>query len=118
MISRRGLLQGILAAGMAPAIVKAGVLMPVRQIWTPPEYMTATEVLRRLDEFWRGKAELAANPPIITSDFIQACSKNLIELMTNGQTVVRLQKPVQALRIGFEMQSMQIYSRSQAGVTR
>jgi hypothetical protein len=35
MITRRGLLQGILAAGMAPAIVKAEILMPVRQIIVP-----------------------------------------------------------------------------------
>lgn len=35
-MNRRGFLQGILAAGMAPAIVKAEILMPVRKIIVPP----------------------------------------------------------------------------------
>lgn len=34
-MNRRGLLRGILAAGMAPAIAKAGILMPVRDIIVP-----------------------------------------------------------------------------------
>ncbi len=34
-MERRGFLRGILAAGMAPAVVKAGVLMPLGKIWTP-----------------------------------------------------------------------------------
>lgn len=34
-MNRRGLLHGILAAGMAPAIGTAGILMPVRQIVKP-----------------------------------------------------------------------------------
>ena len=35
-MNRRGFLQAILAAGVAPwVITKAGVLMPVRQIWQP-----------------------------------------------------------------------------------
>lgn len=36
-MNRRGLLKGIFAAGMAPAIAKAGVLMPVRKIIVPDE---------------------------------------------------------------------------------
>lgn len=36
MIARRSFLSGILAAGMAPAIVKAGILMPLApRIWVP-----------------------------------------------------------------------------------
>lgn len=34
-MNRRGLLQGILAAGLAPAIGHAGILMPVRKIIEP-----------------------------------------------------------------------------------
>jgi hypothetical protein len=37
-MNRRGLLRGILAAGMAPMVVKAGVLMPVKKILTPIEF--------------------------------------------------------------------------------
>lgn len=34
--NRRGFLRAVLAAGMAPAVVKAGILMPVvKPIWTP-----------------------------------------------------------------------------------
>ena len=36
MIERRGFLRAMLAAGMAPAIAKAGVLMPVRSLYVQP----------------------------------------------------------------------------------
>jgi hypothetical protein len=36
MTTRRSFLGSILAAGMAPAIVKAEILMPVRKIIVPP----------------------------------------------------------------------------------
>lgn len=36
MIQRRGFLGAILAAGVAPAFVRSGVLMPVKEIWVPP----------------------------------------------------------------------------------
>lgn len=35
MIQRRSFLGVILAAGVAPAFVRSGVLMPVKEIWTP-----------------------------------------------------------------------------------
>lgn len=34
-MNRRGFLSSILAAGVAPAAIGSGVLMPVKQIWTP-----------------------------------------------------------------------------------
>ena len=45
-MNRRGLLRGILAAGMAPVIVKAEILMPVKTIvnpypWIEPWYAPA-----------------------------------------------------------------------------
>ena len=54
-MNRRNFLQGIagiLAAGVAPAIIGSGILMPVRTIWTPPTglRMDALDVtLRRLE---------------------------------------------------------------------
>ena len=36
MTTRRGFLAATLAACTAPAAIRAGVLMPVRPIWTPP----------------------------------------------------------------------------------
>lgn len=35
-MKRRSFLAGILAAGMAPAAVGSGILMPVRKVWVPP----------------------------------------------------------------------------------
>ena len=40
-VSRRGFLKGmagILAAGVAPAAIGSGILMPVRSLWTPASY--------------------------------------------------------------------------------
>jgi hypothetical protein len=34
MLNRRSLIAGILASGFAPAIGHAGILMPVRKVWT------------------------------------------------------------------------------------
>ncbi len=36
MIQRRSFLGAILAASCAPAFVRSGVLMPVKEIWVPP----------------------------------------------------------------------------------
>lgn len=47
MITRRGFMKAILAAGVAPAVVGSGILMPVRTIWRPeytPEVDAAIEV--------------------------------------------------------------------------
>jgi hypothetical protein len=35
-MNRRSFLQSILAAGVAPAVIGSGILMPVRKLWTPP----------------------------------------------------------------------------------
>jgi hypothetical protein len=44
-LQRRAFLGGIVATFAAPAIVRAGVLMPVKpMLWTPP---TATEIVMR-----------------------------------------------------------------------
>lgn len=42
MISRRGLLTSILAAGMAPAAIGSNILMPVKKIYTGKEILTDT----------------------------------------------------------------------------
>jgi len=34
-MNRRSFLASILAAGVAPAVIGSGILMPVRKIWTP-----------------------------------------------------------------------------------
>lgn len=44
-MNRRGLMSGILAAGIAPYVVKAGILMPVRQIWTPVDNLARSQLM-------------------------------------------------------------------------
>jgi hypothetical protein len=48
VLSRRGFLGAILAAAVAPAIVRASSLMPVRapEIWTPPDTIYTGELGR------------------------------------------------------------------------
>lgn len=45
-MQRRSFLGSILAAGCAPAFVGAGVLMPVREIWTGPSIITSVGTFR------------------------------------------------------------------------
>lgn len=40
-MNRRGFLQGIIAAGVAPAFVGSSILMPVKKLWTPSEEWVA-----------------------------------------------------------------------------
>lgn len=46
-MNRRGFLAGmagILATGVAPAVIPSGILMPVRQLWTPTPISGASVV--------------------------------------------------------------------------
>lgn len=51
-MNRRGLLRSILAVGMAPVVVKAGILMPAKKIWMffcrSPSAITRTVVAVRI----------------------------------------------------------------------
>lgn len=52
-MKRRGFMAGILAAGTAPMLAKAGFLMPVRAIALAPsplDWLTATEIALRRNE--------------------------------------------------------------------
>lgn len=48
-MDRRGFLQGILAAGVAPAVVGSGILMPIRQLWRPK--FSVQQMSLTLEEF-------------------------------------------------------------------
>lgn len=50
MTTRRGFLAGIIAAGMAPAIAKSGILMPVKKIFVPPGFVPPSPVWKT--EVW------------------------------------------------------------------
>jgi len=43
-MNRRGFLSGILATGMAPAVVGSSILMPLGKVWVPDLSMNATEL--------------------------------------------------------------------------
>jgi hypothetical protein len=49
-VNRRNFMGSILAAGMAPAVVGSGILMPLGKVWVPAWHigmpLTATELLR------------------------------------------------------------------------
>lgn len=51
-LSRRSFLGVILAAGVAPAAIGSGILMPVRKLWTPPglDELKAKAIMSLLDE--------------------------------------------------------------------
>lgn len=63
-MNRRGFLGSILAAGMAPAAISSGVLMPLGKVWVPDQRMTATEV-RMHQRMFLESAERATYPPIL-----------------------------------------------------
>lgn len=46
-MNRRGFLKGILAAGVAPAVVSSAALMP---LWTPPRPVLTTADIKRAVE--------------------------------------------------------------------
>lgn len=61
-MNRRGFLSGILATGMAPAVVGSGILMPLGKVWAQ-DAVGATEVYW-LHQDLLLRAELAVNPPV------------------------------------------------------
>jgi hypothetical protein len=45
VMERRGFLRAMLAVGMAPAVVKAGILMPVRKIAVPELVLSSNSLI-------------------------------------------------------------------------
>jgi hypothetical protein len=68
-MNRRNLLGAIFAASVAPAYVKAGILMPVRKIIVPDSRLKISEstryVLERLSQEMPSLAEVSWERPII-----------------------------------------------------
>lgn len=54
-LSRRGLFRGIVGVLAAPAIVKAGLLMPVRPLFFPPKHkiLSIQEITRLAVRDWK-----------------------------------------------------------------
>lgn len=52
-MNRRGFLQAILAAGVAPAVIGSGVLMPVRKLIMPDLVLWGTSTVELIQPFQR-----------------------------------------------------------------
>jgi len=82
-MNRRGFLKAILAAGTAPYIISSGVLMPVKKILLPENYML-TDLYLEIDGFYIGRRiislETGENNIIIDH-------KNKIITIYNGTTI-------------------------------
>lgn len=61
-MNRRGFLAGILAAGVAPAVVGSGILMPVRALIVPRTDVLTLDAIRRARE---RLLENIVNPPVL-----------------------------------------------------
>lgn len=86
-MNRRGFLGAILAAGAAPWVAKAGVLMPVKTLVTP-EILT----LERLQAIRRQILENAW-PSTRAPFFLHAAMKEWVE-PNNPDGVIFIRKPV------------------------
>ena len=84
-MQRRGFLAGIFAAGVAPAFVGSGVLMPVRALILPDLYPRAADCLT-LEKLLRARSVLDAaerdcNPVWHTTEFMQQYAQNVTLLL-------------------------------------
>lgn len=63
MITRRGLLQGILAAGIAPAVGHAGIIMPPRHVIVP-SWWEKDLLIEWINDGWADIQRNAAGLPL------------------------------------------------------
>lgn len=58
-------MAGILAAGIAPAAIGSGILMPVKTLWTPPELFTGIQISGVSDAWlpWAGVFKISNDGP-------------------------------------------------------
>lgn len=64
MIQRRSFLGAILASGLAPAFVRSGVLMPVKEVWVPPVVVDVTMTIQEYMQHARQRLEKQVAIPI------------------------------------------------------
>jgi hypothetical protein len=88
-MNRRGFLAGIGAALAAPAIVKAGVLMPVKPTLIMP--MTAAEILALREAM----LDRIINPPIFVS---QMMAQAMEQMVLSGNLVMSFEVIDQPVR--------------------
>lgn len=98
-MDRRGFMSAILAAGVAPAVVRASSLMPViarvqpirkggSVHWVSDRVMTATEVEARREEWLTltARGSLADNPAIVA--WLNRVARQLEEYTDPSQIII------------------------------
>lgn len=92
-MNRRGFLQAILAAGVAPAVVGSGILMPVRAIALPewgisrvamPDVIAAQKALNALDDYVAAYGPLPTAKPRARRHVSRAARSSRIALLSTS----------------------------------
>lgn len=98
-MNRRGFIKTILAAGMAPAVVRGGILMPVRQLWTPPALIVtlydmdgAPVVTQSAEMIFDGSARY--NVADIVFPMLPGTLRSVVETVGINGSIIKLAKPM------------------------
>lgn len=87
MVTRRSFMAAILAAGVAPHVVRSGVLMPVREIWTAP-----AQTFNLSAGMWHFSVTNAGSTHMrvfgVTSDGVEIKVPSIISLAYNEEIIL------------------------------
>ncbi len=79
-MNRRGFLQACLAAATAPYVsTAAGVLMPVRKVWTAND-LTESTLFQMLEEIWRQGQSISGATALTSANFARVLRPGLVRL--------------------------------------
>jgi hypothetical protein len=80
-MNRRGFLSACLATATAPYVVRAGVLMPVRSLWTPKDLSEASleQLIREIRAMTVDQGKAIAITPCWIRPFVPLLGNETIE---------------------------------------